>query len=87
MSLEKVKPLFQRLLIRKIKETVTSGGIVIPDTVEEDNTFKAEILNVSEKSIFTKADIGTKVIVGKYSGVKISDDLYIVKQEDILGIL
>lgn len=92
-----VKPLQDRVLVKRIEEEVkTAGGIFIPDNNKEKPA-KGEIMAVgtgyrlqdgSIKSLELK--VGDKVIFGKYSGTDIKDDgidLLIMKEEEVLGII
>ena len=93
----KVKPLRDRVLVRRIEETEQKvGGIIIPDTAKEKPQ-QAEVVAVGSGRILDNGDrvaldvkAGDKVLVGKWSGtdVKIDGTEYlIVKEDEILGIL
>jgi chaperonin GroES len=91
------RPLGDRVVIKRVEEeTKTKGGIIIPDTVKEkpqegeviavgpgarDDNGKVQPLDVKK---------GDRILFGKWSGseVKIDgEDLLIMKESDILGIL
>ncbi len=92
-----VKPLGDRVLVQPIEEQETKkGGIIIPDTAKEkpqegevlavgagtrDETGKLQPLDVKE---------GDRILFGKWSGTEVrldGEDLLIMKESDILGIV
>jgi chaperonin GroES len=96
-NMSKVKPLRDRVLVRRIEEGEQKvGGIIIPDSAKEKPQ-QAEVVAVGSGRILENGDrmpldvkAGDKVLVGKWSGtdVKIDGAEYlIVKEEEILGIL
>jgi chaperonin GroES len=93
----KVKPLHDRILVKRIdeKETV-KGGIIIPDTAKEKPqegtiiAIGAGKLDDSGKRVPLDVKVGDKVLFGKYSGneIKIDDiEHVILREDDILGII
>lgn len=96
-NMPNVKPLRDRVLVRRLEETEQKvGGIIIPDTAKEKPQ-QAEVVAVGTGRILDNGDrvaldvkAGDKVLVGKWSGtdVKIDGTEYlIVKEDEILGIL
>jgi chaperonin GroES len=92
-----VKPLADRILVRRIEEQETKrGGIIIPDTAKEKPQ-EAEIvavgpgrMNEEGKRIAMEVKKGDRVLIGKYSGtdVKIDGTEYtILREDDVLGVL
>jgi chaperonin GroES len=92
-----VKPLRDRVLVRRIEETEQKvGGIIIPDSAKE-KPLQAEVMAVGSgrllddgKKLALTLKAGDKVLIGKWSGteVKIDDqELLILKEDEILGIL
>jgi chaperonin GroES len=93
----KLRPLHDRVVIRRTEEERKSpGGIVIPDTATEKPS-KGEVLSVGKGKILENGEIrpldlkkGDKVLFGKYSGTEVKidgEDLLIVKEADIMGII
>lgn len=91
------RPLHDRVVVRRVEaEDKTSGGIIIPDTAKEKPQ-EGEIVAVGsgtrdEQGRFVELTVkpGDRVLFGKWSGseVKIDgEDLLIMKESDILGIL
>ena len=91
------RPLGDRVVIRRVEEeTKTKGGIIIPDTVKEKPQ-EGEVIAIGPgardeegKRIAMDVKAGDRILFGKWSGseVKIDgDDLLIMKESDILGVL
>lgn len=82
-----VKPLHDRVLIKRLEEeTKTAGGIIIPDNHKEKPA-QGQVVAAGAKATEVKA--GDKVLFGKYSGteVKVGAEAFIImKEEEILGI-
>src|SRR5258705_13539919 len=92
-----VRPLADRVLVRRIEEQETKrGGIIIPDTAKEKPQ-EGEVIAVGPgrmteegKRIALEVKKGDRVLIGKYSGtdVKIDGTEYtIIREDDVLGIL
>jgi chaperonin GroES len=93
----KFRPLQDRVLVRRIEqEDKTAGGIIIPDTAKEKPQ-EGEVIAVGsgvrgEDGKVHPLDVkaGDRILFGKWSGseVKIDgEDLIIMKESDILGII
>ena|SRR5579859_5652614 len=93
----KLRPLQDRVLIRRVEpETKTSGGIFIPDTVQE-KPMEGEVVAVGpgardEAGTLHPLDVkaGDRVLFGKWSGTEVKldgEDLMIMKESDIMGVL
>ena len=91
------RPLQDRVLVRRLEqEEKTAGGIIIPDTAQE-KPMQGEVLSVgsgyrNDDGKVTPLDVkkGDKVVFGKWSGTEVkidSEDLLIMKESDIMGIL
>jgi chaperonin GroES len=92
-----LKPLHDRVLIRRIEEQETvKGGIIIPDTAKEKSQ-EGEVVALGAGKILENGTIvpldvkeGDRILFGKYSGneVRIADQDYLILREDeIIGIL
>lgn len=92
-----VKPLQDRILIKRVEEIETlKGGIIIPDTAKEkpqEGIVKA-VGNgkVLDNGTRLKLEVkeGDRILFGKYSGTEIKvdgEDYLILREEEILGIL
>ena len=93
----KVKPLYDRILVRRLDPKVEAkGGIIIPDTAKEKG-MEGKVVAVGAgrvaktgKRIPLEVKVGDKVLIGKYSGqeVMIDDVEYmILKESDVMGII
>ena len=93
----KVKPLYDKILVkRRDEETTTKGGIIIPDTAKE-KPLEADVIavgqgKVTEDGKVTPLDVkeGDVVLFGKWSGTEIKiegEDYMILKEDDVLAIV
>ena len=93
----KFRPLHDRVVIRRVEADVKSkGGIIIPDTAKEKPQ-EGEVIAVgpgsrdeSGKLIPLDVKAGDAVLFGKWSGTEVKidgEDLLIVKEADIMGII
>ena len=93
----KVRPLHDRVLVKRFNEEEKSkGGIIIPDTAKE-KPIQGEIISVgsgrvSEDGKVRPLDVkkGDRVLFGKYAGTEIKidgDEFLMMREEDILGVL
>ncbi|MCH7711565.1 MAG: co-chaperone GroES [Proteobacteria bacterium] len=93
----KFRPLHDRVLVRRIEQDEkTSGGIIIPDTAQEKPT-EGEVLAVGsgvrdENGELQPLDVkaGDRILFGKWSGTEVEldgDELLIMKESDIMGVL
>lgn len=92
-----VTPLGERLLVRAVEaETMTAGGIIIPDTVDAKSRYvKAVVLATGHGAKNKKGHIkpldvkiGDTVLFPAHASVRIqfnSEELHIVNESDILG--
>ncbi|HEB58100.1 MAG TPA: co-chaperone GroES [Gammaproteobacteria bacterium] len=93
----KIRPLHDRVIVRRVEEERTSaGGIVIPDSATEKPA-QGEVIAVGNGKILENGDVrpldvkvGDKVLFGKYSGneVKVEgEELLVMREEDIMGVI
>ena len=93
----KVKPLQDRLVVKRIEEEEkTKGGIIIPDAAKEKPqegrviaVGDGKVLESGQKSPLT-VKAGDKVLFGKYSGTEIKidgDEHLILREDDVLAII
>ena len=93
---QKLTPLHDRVLIRRVEETETvRGGIIIPDTAKEKPQ-EGIVIAVGTgrhdkgQTIPLAVKEGDRVLFGKYSGSEIKIDgetFLIMKEDEILGVL
>jgi chaperonin GroES len=93
----KVRPLYDRVLVRRIEtEQTTIGGIIIPDTAQE-KTQLGTIVAIGEGKTNTqgtsnplKVKSGDTVLFGKYAGTEIkfgNEEYLILKEDELLGVI
>ncbi|MBK35395.1 MAG: co-chaperone GroES [Gemmatimonadetes bacterium] len=94
----KVRPLGDRILIKRIDEVEqVSGGIIIPDTAKEKPQ-QADVVAVGPgrrtddccEVVALDVKPGQRILIGKYAGNEIEidgEELVIVNEGDVLGIL
>jgi chaperonin GroES len=93
----KVRPLGDRILIKRVEEEEqVSGGIIIPDTAKEKPQ-QADVVAVGPGRLTDEGEVvaldvkpGQRVLIGKYAGNEVEidgEELVIVNEGDVLGIL
>ncbi|MDX1512198.1 MAG: co-chaperone GroES [Gammaproteobacteria bacterium] len=93
----KIRPLHDRVIIRRKEEERTSpGGIVIPDSATE-KPIRGEVTAVGKGKILEDGQVrpldvkvGDHVLFGKYSGTEVKvdgEDLLVMREEDIMAII
>lgn len=92
-----VRPLHDRVLVKRFTEEERSkGGIIIPDTAKE-KPVQGEIISagqgrVTEDGKIRPLDVkkGDRILFGKYAGteIKIDGEEYLMmREEDVLGVI
>ncbi len=92
-----IRPLQDRILIKRLdEEEQVKGGIIIPDTAKEKPQ-EAEVVAVGPGKLGEDGErapmdvnVGDKVLVGKYSGsdIKIDGEDYVILREDeVLAVI
>ncbi|MEK6534919.1 MAG: co-chaperone GroES [Thermodesulfobacteriota bacterium] len=93
----KIRPLQDRVIVKRVaEEAKTKGGIIIPDTAKE-KPMEGLVVSVGKgktaddgKLIKPDVKAGDRILFGKYSGTEVKidgDELLIMREDDILGIL
>ncbi|MCB0326820.1 MAG: co-chaperone GroES [Bdellovibrionales bacterium] len=92
----KIRPLHDRVLIKRITgEETTKGGIIIPDTAKE-KPMEGEIVAVGNgkivdgKTVALQVKSGDRVLFAKYAGTEVKiegEEHLILSEEEILGIV
>lgn len=93
----KIRPLQDRILVRRLEEEETSkGGIIIPDTAKEKPSEGLVIAvgkgKVTEEGKKLPLDVkkNDRILFGKYSGtdIKIEGEEYLImREDDVLGVI
>lgn len=92
-----VRPLHDRLLVRRIEEKETAkGGIIIPDTAKEKPQEGAVLAVGNGKTLdngnklAVDVKIGDRILFGKYSGTDIrfkGEEVLILREDEVLAVL
>jgi chaperonin GroES len=93
----KLRPLHDRILVRRIEEEEkTKGGLIIPDTAKE-KPMEGKVIavgkgRVAEDGKLRPLDVhkGDRVLFSKYSGTEIQvldHEHLIIREDDVLAVL
>ena len=93
----KVKPLHDRVIVKRVEEEeTTKGGIIIPDTAKE-KPVEGKVVAVGDgkvaddgKKIPLEVKAGDKILFGKYAGTEIQidgEEHLIMREDDIIAIV
>ena len=93
----KLKPLHDRVLIRRVdEESRSAGGIVIPDNAKEKPQ-RGEVLAVGPGEPLDTGQVralavkvGDSVLFGKYAGSEVKlegEELVVLRESDILAVI
>ncbi len=84
----KIRPLQDRILVKRIdEEETTKGGIIIPDTAKE----KPQEGKVAENGKVQPLDVrkGDRILFSKYAGTEVNiegNEHLIIREDDVLGV-
>lgn len=93
----KIRPLYDRVVIRRKEEGRTSpGGIVIPDTAK-DKPILGEVIAIGSGKLLDNnqarplsVKVGDQVLFGKYSGTEVKlgeEEVVIMREDDLMGVV
>lgn len=93
----KVKPLRDRVLIKRLEEEEkTKGGIILPDTAKE-KPMMGKVIAVGKGKVLDDGKVrpmdvkvGDKILFAKYAGSEFKidgDDHLILSEDEILGVV
>ena len=93
----KVRPLHDRILVRRIEEEeTTKGGLIIPDTAKEKPQ-EGKVIAVGKGKVNDDGELrpldvhkGDRILFGKYSGTEIQlegEEHLIIREDDVLAVL
>ena len=93
-----IKPLGNRILIKRVQTKTSKGGILLPDSAQEKPK-QGEVLAVGPGKISEEGDlqkmnvkVGDLVLFSSYAGMEVKSEdsdaeCLILAEEDVLGIL
>ena len=93
----KIRPLHDRVVIRRTEEERTSpGGIVIPDAAAE-KPIKGEVIAVGNGKLLDNGEVrpldlktGDNVLFGKYSGTEgkvEGEEGVVMREDDVMAVI
>jgi chaperonin GroES len=93
----KVRPLHDRILVKRVEEEKKSkGGIIIPDTAKEKPQ-EGRVVAVGAGKVLDNGTVralevgkGDRVLFSKYSGSEVQidgEEHLIIREEDVLAVL
>jgi len=93
----KIRPLQDRILVKRIEEEEKSkGGIIIPDTAKEKPQ-EGKVIAVGKGKLDDDGKVhpldvkkGDRVLFSKYSGTEVNiegDEHLIIREDDVLGVV
>ena len=93
----KVRPLHDRVVVKRIEEEeTTKGGIIIPDTAKEKPQ-EGKVIAVGKGKLNEKGDRlpldvkkNDRILFGKYAGSEITidgEEYVIMREDDIIAVL
>ena len=93
----KLRPLYDRVVVKRIEvETVTAGGLILPDVATEKPT-EGFVVAVGHGNVQAdgsmkplSVNVGDRVLYGKYHGYEVKVDgekLLVMKEDDLMAVL
>jgi len=93
----KVRPLHDRILVRRIEEeNRTRGGIIIPDTAKEKPQ-EGRVIAVGDGRVDDAGKLrpldvhaGDRILFGRYAGTEIQiegEEHLIIREDDVLAVV
>ena len=93
----KIRPLQDRILVKRIEEEeVSKGGIIIPDTAKEKPQ-EGKVVAVGKGKVGEDGKVqpldvkkGDRVLFSKYAGTEVNiegEEHLIIREDDVLGVL
>ncbi|MCB1180748.1 MAG: co-chaperone GroES [Chlamydiia bacterium] len=96
--MKKIKPLNNKVLVKRSKAVTSKGGILLPDSAQEKPK-EGEIVAIGPGSLDEEGvrtplavKVGDRVLFSSYAGTEVKGDseneeFLILSEEDLLGIL
>ena len=97
MTGNKIRPLHDRVIVKRLpEEEVTKGGIIIPDSAKE-KPVQGKVVAVGNGKVLEDGKVrklevkkGDVVLFGKYAGQEVKvdgEELVILREDDIVGVV
>lgn len=96
--MNKIKPLNNRVLVKRSKAQTTKGGIILPDTAQEKPR-EGEVVATGPGSrdedgnlVPLNVKVGDRILFSSYAGTEVKnseadEEFLILSEEDVLGVL
>ncbi|MBS0615273.1 MAG: co-chaperone GroES [Verrucomicrobia bacterium] len=92
--MEQIKPLGNRVLVKRAEAQKSKGGILLPDTAKEKPR-RGQVVAVGPGRIDEEGKlqpcqvaVGDEVVYSPYSGTEVgSEEHLLISEDDILGVL
>ena len=92
----KIRPLQDRIVIKRLEgESVTKGGIIIPDSAKE-KPIEGRVVAIGNGKVLkdgkvrpVDVKVGDVVLFGKYSGTEVKldgEDHVLIREDDVLAV-
>ena len=92
-----IRPLHDRIIVERIEEeTVTAGGLIIPDSAKEKPQ-QGKVIAVGKgkvtedgKLLGMDVKVGDRILFGKYAGTEIKvegKEYLMMREDDVLGVV
>ena len=93
----KIRPLQDRVIVKRVKEEEKSkGGVIIPDSAKE-KPIEGKVIAVGKGKVLEDGSVreldvkkGDRVLFGKYAGTEVKldgEEHLILREDDILGVV
>ena len=93
----KIRPLQDRVVVRRIDvENTSAGGIIIPDSAQE-KPIQGEVIAIGDGAILDDGrrraidlKVGDRVLFGKYSGTEVKldgEELLVMRESDVMAVV
>ena len=93
----KLRPLYDRVLVKRIdSETTTKGGLIIPDNAKE-KPLEGEVVAVGNGRVLEDGSVrpmtvkpGNRVLFAKYAETEVkvgNENFLLLREDDLLGIM
>jgi len=93
----KIRPLHDRVIVKRIEEEEkTKGGIIIPDTAKE-KPIEGKVMAAGNgkilengKKVPLEVKVGDRILFGKYAGTEVKiegEEHLIMREDDIIAIV
>lgn len=93
----RIRPLADRIVVEvKVTESKTAGGIVIPDTANQEKPMQGTVLAIGNGRYIDgslqplQVKVGDCVLFGKYAGTNVKFDgteYLVMREEDVMGVV